>query len=162
MHNFISEDQIEQALLQRLQHICGFDVLDCLTADPADLNDGSGRLDKRDVLLPARLKAAVLKLNPHIPASAVDVALARLADRRQAMSLVAAKGTQLKVSVTASPEGGRATDHMLRFLAPLFGVPISQIDVVFGQTNVNKQLRIRAPKSLPAVFGQPGAQAGRG
>jgi type I restriction enzyme, R subunit len=90
MPNFISEDQIEQALLQRLQHVCGFDVLDCHTIDPADLNDGSGRLDKRDVLLPARLKGAVLKLNPHIPESAVDGALARLADRRQAMSLIAA------------------------------------------------------------------------
>jgi type I restriction enzyme R subunit len=90
MPNLISEDDIEQALLQRLQHVCGFDVLECFTADPADLNDGSGRLDKRDVLLPARLKAAAHKLNPHIPAQAVDTALARLADRRQAMSLVAA------------------------------------------------------------------------
>ena len=90
MPNFISEDQIEQALLQRLQHVCGFDVLECHTADPADLNDGSGRLDKRDVLLPVRLKAAALKLNPHIPEPVVVAALARLADRRQAMSLVAA------------------------------------------------------------------------
>lgn len=90
MPNFISEDQIEQALLQRLQHVCGFNVLDCHTTDPADLNDGSGRLDKRDVLLPQRLKAAALKLNPHIPERVVDSALARLADRRQAMSLVAA------------------------------------------------------------------------
>lgn len=90
MPNFISEAQIEQALLQRLQHVCGFDVLECNTADPADLNDGSGRTDKRDVLLPLRLKRAALKLNPHIPEQAVDAALARLADRRQAMSLVAA------------------------------------------------------------------------
>jgi type I restriction enzyme R subunit len=90
MPNFISEDQIEQALLQRLQHVCGFDVLECYTTDPADLNDGSGRLDKRDVLLPARLKAAALKLNPHIPESVVDAALARLADRRQAVSLITA------------------------------------------------------------------------
>ena len=90
MPNFISEEQIEQALLQRLQHICGFDVLECHTTDPADLNDGSGRLDKRDVLLPARLKATALKLNPHIPESVVDAALAHLGDRRQAMSLIAA------------------------------------------------------------------------
>jgi uncharacterized protein len=62
-------------------------------------------------------------------------------------------GTQLKVSVTASPEGGRATDHMVRFLAPLFGVSVSAITVVFGQTNVNKQLRIKAPTKLPDVFG---------
>ena len=90
MPNFISEDQIEQALLQRLQHVCGFDVLNCYTADPADLNDGSGRKDKRDVLLPQQLKAAAARLNPHIPESVVDAALAQLADRRQAMSLIAA------------------------------------------------------------------------
>jgi len=61
-------------------------------------------------------------------------------------------GTQLKVSVTAAPVAGRATDHMLRFLAPQFGVSVADIEVVFGQENVNKQLRIRAPKKLPAVF----------
>ena len=64
------------------------------------------------------------------------------------------KGTQLKVSVTASPVAGKATDHMLRFLAPLFGVAAADIEVVFGRENVNKQLRIRAPKKLPAVFTQ--------
>ena len=61
-------------------------------------------------------------------------------------------GAQLKVSVTASPEAGRATDHMVRFLAPLFGVKPNAIEVVFGRTSVNKQLRIKAPTRLPAVF----------
>jgi len=61
-------------------------------------------------------------------------------------------GTQLKVSVTAAPQAGKATDHMVRFLAPLFGVAVADIEVVFGRENVNKQLRIRAPKKLPAVF----------
>ena len=62
------------------------------------------------------------------------------------------KGTQLKVSVTAAPVAGKATDHMLRFLAPHFGVSVADIEVVFGRENVNKQLRIRAPQKLPAVF----------
>ena len=66
------------------------------------------------------------------------------------------KGTQLKVSVTAAPKAGKATDHMVRFLAPLFGVAVADIEVVFGRENVNKQLRIRAPKKLPAVFASPG------
>ena len=65
------------------------------------------------------------------------------------------KGTQLKVSVTAAPKDGKATDHMVRFLAPLFGVSVRDITVVFGQENVNKQLRIKAPKKLPAVFTDP-------
>ena len=64
------------------------------------------------------------------------------------------KGTQLKISVTAAPVNGKATDHMVRFLAPLFGVAVSDIEVVFGRENVNKQLRITAPKKLPAVFAQ--------
>ena len=64
------------------------------------------------------------------------------------------KGTQLKVSVTAAPVAGKATDHMLRFLAPHFGVTAADIEVVFGRMNVNKQLRIKAPTKLPTVFAQ--------
>ena len=37
MPNFISEDQIEQALLQKLQHVHGYDVLDCGTEEREDL-----------------------------------------------------------------------------------------------------------------------------
>ena len=65
------------------------------------------------------------------------------------------KGNQLRVSVKAKPEKGKATDYMVRFLAPLFGVRVADIEVVFGQENVNKQLRIKAPAQLPAVFGPP-------
>src|SRR5512136_1537999 len=64
------------------------------------------------------------------------------------------KGHQLCVSVTEVPRAGRATDHMVRFLAREFGVSIGDIQVVFGRMNVNKQLRIKAPKRLPAVIGQ--------
>ncbi|MCM0083939.1 DUF167 domain-containing protein [Geomonas sp. Red32] len=64
------------------------------------------------------------------------------------------KGHQLCVSVTAVPLAGRATDHMVRFLAEQFGVKVSDIEVVFGRMNVNKQLRIKSPKWLPSVIGQ--------
>ena len=64
------------------------------------------------------------------------------------------KGNQLKISVTAAPRAGRATDHMLRFLAKEFDVANSNIEVVFGRMNVNKQLRIKAPKQLPLVIAQ--------
>ena len=64
------------------------------------------------------------------------------------------QGHQLCVSVTAVPRAGRATDHMVRFLAEEFGVSGGDIQVVFGRMNVNKQLRIKAPKRLPTVIGQ--------
>ena len=68
------------------------------------------------------------------------------------------KGNQLKISVTAAPRLGKATDHRVRFLAKEFGVSISDIEVVFGQMNVNKQLRIKAPKHLPEVFKKQGPE----
>ncbi len=62
------------------------------------------------------------------------------------------KRRQLQVSVTEAPRFGRATDHMVRFLAGEFGVAPHAITVVFGRFNVNKQLRIKAPAKLPGVF----------
>ncbi|MGE3802958.1 MAG: type I restriction endonuclease subunit R, partial [Candidatus Kapaibacterium sp.] len=90
MPNFISEEQIEQALVQKLQLLHGFDSLDCHTDDPEDLNDGSRRANKRDVVLIGRLREAAIRLNPGIPVRAIDEALEQLLNRRQAMSLVAA------------------------------------------------------------------------
>ena len=68
-------------------------------------------------------------------------------------------GKQLKVSVAAAPVAGKATDHMVRFLATQFGVTTSDIEVVFGRMNVNKQVRIKAPKTLPPVFTPAPTQA---
>ncbi|HJV70272.1 DUF167 family protein [Ideonella sp.] len=71
------------------------------------------------------------------------------------------KGHQLNISVTAAPVAGRATDHMVRFLAIEFGVTAKDIEVVFGRFNVNKQLRIRSPKRLPPVIAKHLAGAAR-
>ncbi len=71
-----------------------------------------------------------------------------------------AKGNQLKISVSASPENGKATDFMVKFLAGEFGVSAKDITVVFGQFNVNKQLRIKSPQKLPAVIASELANQG--
>ncbi|MGZ3787862.1 MAG: DUF167 domain-containing protein [Bacteriovorax sp.] len=69
-------------------------------------------------------------------------------------AILKVKGNQLRISVTEAPRRGRATDHMVRFLAKIFDVSVSDIEVVFGRMNVNKQLRIKSPKNLPSVFTQ--------
>jgi type I restriction enzyme R subunit len=89
--NFISEDDIELALLQHLQHLHGFDVLNCFTAKPDELNDGSHRQDKRDVILVDRLRDACIRLNPAVPDNIIDEqVLPKLMDRRIAMSPIKA------------------------------------------------------------------------
>ena len=90
MPNFISEDQIEQATLRKLQQEHGFQWLNCNTANAEDLNDRSNRSDKREVILRDRLKAAALRLNPDLPEAAIDKAVAVLTQPRSAMSTTAA------------------------------------------------------------------------
>ena len=43
---------------------------------------------------------------------------------------------------------------MVRVVAEEFDVSVKDIEVVFGRMNVNKQLRIRLPKIIPAVIGK--------
>ena len=90
MPNFISEDQIEQALLKRLKDAHGYELLNCHTTDSDDINDGSKRRDKREVVFRDRLKDAGIRLNQHIPIESIEYAVAQIADRRPAMSPIAA------------------------------------------------------------------------
>ncbi len=89
--NIISEDDIEQTLVQRLQCVYGIDSLNCFTAKPEDLNDGSGRTDKRDVIFADRLREACFAINPDIPEKVIDEqVIDKIADRRAAMNPIAA------------------------------------------------------------------------
>lgn len=61
-------------------------------------------------------------------------------------------GKQLEIHVAENPVRGKATEHLVKFLAGEFEVAESAIAVVFGVYNVNKQLRISAPKRLPSMI----------
>jgi type I restriction enzyme, R subunit len=90
MPNFISEDDIEQAVLQKLHQQHSFQLLNCYTADADNLNDRSNRTNKRDVIFVDRLKAAAFRLNPSLPEIAIDKALAIFTANRSIMSSIAA------------------------------------------------------------------------
>jgi uncharacterized protein YggU (UPF0235/DUF167 family) len=65
-------------------------------------------------------------------------------------------GHQLEVYAAAVPRMGGATAHMMSYLAGVFDVPVGAIQVVFGVRNVNKQIRIKSPRHLPApIQGKP-------
>ncbi len=61
-------------------------------------------------------------------------------------------GKQLEIHVAENPVRGKATAHLVTFLAGEFEVAESAIVVVFGVYNVNKQVRITAPKQLPCLI----------
>ena len=113
MPNFISEDDIEQALVARLTaRDFGFKTLNCYTAQKEALPDKSGRSGKHEVVLKDRLRLALLKLNPTLPETAIDMALSVLTESRKAMSPVASNQEVYElirngVQVTFSNADGR-------------------------------------------------------
>lgn len=75
MANYISEDDIEKAILEKLNNLpFNYDILRC----PADaesrdnLNDGTGRNSKRQCVLPVVLTDALYRINPTIDKSIID------------------------------------------------------------------------------------------
>ncbi|SNX60326.1 type I restriction enzyme, R subunit [Nitrosomonas ureae] len=158
MPNFISEDQIERALVQKLQHLHGFDALDCHTENAEDLNDGSNRASKRDVILIDRLREAALRLNPEIPQVTIESALEKLCERRQAMTLIAANqeiyglmrdGTP----VTFDNAQGQSQQERVRLLD--FNVPDNNRFLVVTQLWIKGERGFRRPDVLLYVNGIP-------
>lgn len=75
MANFISEDDIERAVLGKLSKVeFDYDILKC-DPDPnkrENLNDGTGRSSKKECVLPCVLKSSLLRLNPQIPEEVIN------------------------------------------------------------------------------------------
>jgi hypothetical protein len=64
-------------------------------------------------------------------------------------------GHELKVQITAPPIEGKANEHLARFLAASFAVPVTRVTLLSGAQSRSKRLRIAAPKRLPAGIFEP-------
>ena len=75
MSRFIYEDDIEKALLDKLaaEPFC-YDVITCdpSTLSKENINDGTGRVSKKQCVLPSVLRSALIRINPTIPAEVID------------------------------------------------------------------------------------------
>ena len=75
MKNFISEDDIERAILKELKgKPYQYDIILC-DPDPSkrdDLNDGTGRASKKECVLPIVLERSLKKINPNIAPEQID------------------------------------------------------------------------------------------
>ena len=81
MANFITEDMIEQAILKKLgEPEFGYDIVIC-DASPDkkdDLNDGTGRSEKTECVLPCILEESLCRINPDIPSDKIQSVIKEL------------------------------------------------------------------------------------
>ncbi|MBU5611620.1 type I restriction endonuclease subunit R [Geomonas azotofigens] len=158
MPNFISEDAIEKAILKLLHEQFGYDLLNCYTSDANDLNDRSGRRDKREVILGERLKEAALRLNPEIPVSAIEEALAKLTNKRQAMSPIAANreiDSLIRDGIPVEFENAKGKKEQERVRVIDFGTPKNNRFLAVSQLWIKGDRGFRRTDILLYINGIP-------
>lgn len=158
MANFISEDQIEKAILNQLNRQFGFELLNCYTANPEDLNDRSNRRDKRDVIFEDRLKESAIRLNPGIPEAAIDTALGPLTDQRQAMSPIAANREidgLIRDGIPVEFENAKGRKAHARLRVIDFNHPEKNNFLAVSQLWIRGDIYFRRPDVLLYVNGLP-------
>lgn len=63
--------------------------------------------------------------------------------------IVGLHDNELKIAITAPPVEGQANAHLLKYLAKLFKVPKSSIQLEKGELQRHKQIFIPEPKQIP-------------
>lgn len=102
MRNFISEDDIEQAILQKLEgDPFQYGILRC---DPSPdkrelLPDGTGRSSKKECVLPLILREALARLNPDIPGEKLEEIARDLCRDFSATDMTSGSTTQKKACI---------------------------------------------------------------
>ncbi len=158
MPNFISEEQIEEALIQKLQMLHGYDSLNCYTEDPEDLNDGSHRASKREVILVDRLTQAAIELNGDIPEKVILDAIGTFAERRQSMSLVAANKDiyeLLRGGIPVEYDDAKGSKHKEQLRLIDFKSPADNHFLAVSQLWIKGEIGFRRPDVLLYVNGIP-------
>ncbi len=64
-------------------------------------------------------------------------------------SLAGMHGNRIKIRLAAPPVDGRANECLCEFLAELFGVPKSRVNLLRGDTGRSKDIKIERPAMLP-------------
>ncbi len=152
-----SEDgSVEQPALELLQEL-GWRRVSLQAEQPGPANP-TGRTSFRQTYLPVRLRAALVKLNPNLPAEALKLAEERLVEDRSAMLPVAANRALLTlladgVSVEVRRDDGGFDTVSVRVIDWI--EPTNNDFLVASQVWIEGPLHKRRPDTIGFVNGLP-------
>ena len=159
MKNFLSEDDIELAVLKEmLAQELPWRPLNCFTANADDLNDKSGRTDKSEVVFKDILKTYLNKLNPNFPEKAIDMAAQEISKGRRAMTLINANIEVYKmiregVPVNYDNENGKEEQGFVKIID--FDVPENNDFLAVQQLWIKGEIGYRRPDVILYINGLP-------
>lgn len=159
MPNYISEDDIEKRAIQLLLEELQYDEhLNCYTVDEKDLQDGSNRESKGQVVLNDRVRRSLIKLNKDVPGEAIEQAIHELVKGRSIMSpMLANKEVYelIKEGYTAKiiNKKGREEPKKIRFID--FQLPSENEFLVVSQLWIQGIPGFRRPDLIIYINGIP-------
>jgi type I restriction enzyme R subunit len=159
MKNFLSEDDIEIAVLKELcSQELSWRELNCYTADADDLNDKSGREDKSEVVFRDILRKKLQQLNPGMPERAIEIAEQEIAKGRRAMTLMNANIEVYKliregVPVSYDNEQGKEEHGFVKVID--FDTPENNDFLAVQQLWIKGEIGYRRPDVILYVNGLP-------
>lgn len=160
MANFISEDDIEQAILSKLKKApFDYNILIC-DPDPSkrdDLNDGTMRISKKQCVLPEVLKASLIRINPNITIDVIDKIVSELSQDYSNTDLTSTNYSlynKLRNNIQVSVRrNGKIEQDFLKLID--FENPSNNTFTAVSQMWIQGKINYRRPDVLIFVNGLP-------
>ena len=157
MPKIITEDMIEQAAIKALQERHDCNVLNCMTEEPDTLPDGTGRKDKKQVVLPDVMLESLCRINPDIPEQTVRTVVDELCHTPVSGDLMLTNYQnyqKIRNGITVEyNENGKKTSNILRLLS--YNDVLSNIFTVASQMWIKGETHWRRPDLIIFINGFP-------
>ena len=157
MPKIITEDMIEQAAIKALQERHNYTVLNCMTEEPDTLPDGTGRKDKKQVVLPDVMFESLCRINPDIPEQTVRTVVDELCHTPVSGDLMQTNYQnyqKIRNGITVEyNKNGKKTSNILRLLS--YNDALSNTFTVASQMWIRGETHWRRPDLIIFINGFP-------
>ena len=157
MPKIITEDMIEQAAIKALHERHNYTVLNCMTEEPDTLPDGTGRKDKKQVVLPDVMLESLCRINPDIPEQTVRTVVDELCHTPVSGDLMLTNYQnyqKIRNGITVEyNKDGKETSNILRLLS--YNDALSNTFTVASQMWIKGETHWRRPDLIIFINGFP-------
>lgn len=157
MPKIITEDMIEQAAIKALHERHNYTVLNCMTEEPDTLPDGTGRKDKKQVVLPDVMLESLCRINPNIPEQTVRTVVDELCHTPVSGDLMLTNYQnyqKIRNGITVEyNKDGKKTSNILRLLS--YNDALSNTFTVASQMWISGETHWRRPDLIIFINGFP-------
>ncbi|KRE73913.1 type I restriction endonuclease subunit R [Paenibacillus sp. Soil750] len=157
MPRIITEDMIEQATIKLLVESNGYNAMNCFTPEKETLPDGTGRENKKQVVLQSILFKMLCKINPTIPVATIKSVVETLRHTPHTADLMAINCTNyqmLRTGITVKYEvNGKQESNTLNIID--YKEPLNNNFTVVSQMWIKGEAHWRRPDLIIFINGLP-------